>query len=200
MNIINKWKRLAEYLFRLFDPSDSHVEEEISTTGNKDFEEILILTRRIGLWKSNSVPKTSRSLNTFRHHAAQISASISIFYSVAHPSNFPFGMGGGGGGGGRFNEYWCMFGTRLNDFCPRDLVIIERGVKEWFIESFGCLKSLFLCDQRNIQDKTPFFLSLGGREGNCILIPASLKLGLGVTIVNGQIENSNTWDFLLQLL
>ena len=123
---MNKWKRLAECLFRLFDPSDSPVEEEISTTGNTDFEEILILTRRIGLWKSNSVPKTSRRLNTFRHHAARISASISTFYSVAHPSNFPFGIGG---------TVQCilvhMFGTRLNDFCPRDLVIIERGVKEY---------------------------------------------------------------------
>ena len=75
MNIMNKWKRLAECLFRLFDPSDSPMEEEISTTGPTEFEEILILTRQIGLWKSNSVLKTSMSLNTFRHHAAQISAS-----------------------------------------------------------------------------------------------------------------------------
>ena len=68
------------------------MEKEISTTGPTDFEEILVLTRQIGLcqWKSNSVPKTSRSLNTFRHHAARISASISIFYSVVHPSDFPF--------------------------------------------------------------------------------------------------------------
>ena len=121
MNIMNKWKRLAECLFRLSDPSDSPVEEEISTTGNTDFEEILILTHR----KSNSVPKTSRSLNTFGQHNTRISASISIFYSVAHPSNFPFGIGV------RFNAYWCMFGNRLNDFCPRDLVIIQRGVKEY---------------------------------------------------------------------
>ena len=91
---MNKWKRLDECLFRLFDPWDSPMEEEIRTTGPTDFEEILILLRRIGLWKSNSVPKTSRSLNTFRHHAARISASISIFDSVAHPLNFPFGMGG----------------------------------------------------------------------------------------------------------
>ena len=126
MNIMKKWKRLAECLFRLFDPSDSPVEEEISTTGNTDFEEILILTGRIGLWKSNSVLKTSRSLNTLRHHAARISTSIFIFYSVAHPSNFLFSMGG---------TVQCilvhMFGTRLNDFCPRDHVIIERGVKEY---------------------------------------------------------------------
>ena len=88
MNIMNKWKRLAECSFRLFDPSDSYMEEEISTTGPTDFEEILILTRQIG----NSVPKTLRSLNTFRHHAAQISASISIFCSVVHPSDFSFGM------------------------------------------------------------------------------------------------------------
>ena len=65
MNIMNKWKRLAEYLFGLFDPSDLPVEEEISTRGPTDFEEILILIRQIG----NSVPKTSRSLNTFRHNA-----------------------------------------------------------------------------------------------------------------------------------
>ena len=131
---MNKWKRLAECLFRLFDPSDSPVEEKISTTGNGDFEEILILTHRIGLWKSNSEPKTSRSLNTFRHHAAWISAFISIFYSIAHPLNFPFGIGGGGGGGGgvRFNACSMhMLGTRQNDFCPRDLVIIECGVKEY---------------------------------------------------------------------
>ena len=88
MNIMNKWKRLAECLFRLFDPSDSPMEEEISATGPTDFEEILILTRQI----DNSVPTTSRSLNTFRHDAARISASISTFYSVVHPSDFPFGM------------------------------------------------------------------------------------------------------------
>ena len=88
MNIMNKWKRLAECLFRSFDPSHSPMEEEISTTGPTDFEEILILTRQIG----NSVPKTSLSLNTFRHHTVRISASISIFYSVVHPSDFPFGM------------------------------------------------------------------------------------------------------------
>ena len=57
-------------------------------------EEILILTRRIGLWKSNSIPKTSRILNTFRHHTGRISASISIFHSIAYPSDFPFRMGG----------------------------------------------------------------------------------------------------------
>ena len=67
--------------------------------------------------------------NTFRHNPAGISASISIFYSVAHPSDFPFGMGG---------TVQCilmhMLGTRLNDFwhfCPKDLVIIERGVREY---------------------------------------------------------------------
>ena len=84
MNIMNKWKRLAECLFRLFDPSDSPMEEEISTTSPTDFEEILILTRQIG----NSVPKTSRSLNTFSHHAARISASISIFYPSCSPLGF----------------------------------------------------------------------------------------------------------------
>ena len=57
MNIMNEWKRLAECLFRLFDPSDSPMEEEISTIGPTDFEEIL--TSRICLWKSNSEPKTS---------------------------------------------------------------------------------------------------------------------------------------------
>ena len=81
MNIMNKWKLLAERLFRLFDPSDSPMEEEISTTGPTDFEEILIVTRQIG----NSVPKTSESLNTFRHYAPRISAFICIFYSVVHP-------------------------------------------------------------------------------------------------------------------
>ena len=70
---------IAECLFRLFDPSDSLMEEAISTTGPTDFEESLILTRRISLWKSNSVLKTSRSLNTVRQHASRIYASISIF-------------------------------------------------------------------------------------------------------------------------
>ena len=88
MNIMNKWKRLAECLFRLFDPSNLPMEEENSTTDPTDFEEILILARQIG----NSVPTTSRSLNTFRHHAARISSSIYIFYSVVHPSDFPFDM------------------------------------------------------------------------------------------------------------
>ena len=37
------------------------MEEEISATGPTDFEEVL--TSRICLWKSNSVPKTSRSLH-----------------------------------------------------------------------------------------------------------------------------------------
>ena len=55
------------------------MEEEISTTDPTDFEEMLILTRQISLWKSNSVPKTSRSLNTVRQHASRIYASISIF-------------------------------------------------------------------------------------------------------------------------
>ena len=48
-----------------------------------------------------------------------------------------------------------MFGTRVNDFCPRDLVIIEPG-NTTFIESFGCLqKSVAICDKRNIQEKYP---------------------------------------------
>ena len=39
MNIMNKWKLLTECLFRLFDPSDSPMEEEISATGrNFDFD------------------------------------------------------------------------------------------------------------------------------------------------------------------
>ena len=109
MKIMNKWKRLAECLFRLFDPSDSPMEEEINTTGPTDFEEMLILTRQIGLWKSNSVPKTSRSLNTFRHHGPRISASVSIFYSVVHsPLGFSLRYGG---------TVQCilmhMYGTRL---------------------------------------------------------------------------------------
>ena len=39
MNIMNKWKRLVKCLFNLFDPSDSPMEEEISTTGPTDSEE-----------------------------------------------------------------------------------------------------------------------------------------------------------------
>ena len=71
-----------------------------------------------------------------------------------------------------------MFGTRVNDICPRDLVIIEPG-NTTFIESFGCLqKSVVIYDKRNIQDKISSFWCLGGKEGNCILIPASLKLGV----------------------
>ena len=124
INIVNKWKRLAECLFGLFDPSDS-------PTGPTDFEEVLILALRIGLWKSNSVLTTSRSLNTFRHHAARISASISIFYSVAHPLGFSLRYGRGGGGSTVQCILMHMFGTRPNDFCPRDLVIIDRGVREY---------------------------------------------------------------------
>ena len=63
------------------------MEEEISTTGLTDTEEILILTGRIGLWKSNSIPKTSRILSKFRHHTTRIFASIRTFYSIAYPSH-----------------------------------------------------------------------------------------------------------------
>ena len=77
---------IAECLFRLFDPSNSHMEEEISTTGPTDVEESLILTSWISLWKSNSVPKTSRSLNTVRHHASWIYASTSIFRHTSQSS------------------------------------------------------------------------------------------------------------------
>ena len=85
------------------------MEEEVSTRGPMDFEEILIVTRQIGLWKSNSVPNTSRSLNTIRHHTTRISASISIFYSVVR-SLLRFSLRYGG-------TVQCilmhMFGTRL---------------------------------------------------------------------------------------
>ena len=56
------------------------MQEGISATGSMDFEEILILTPQIGLWKSNSVPKTSWTLNKFEHHTTWIFASISIFW------------------------------------------------------------------------------------------------------------------------
>ena len=91
MNIMNKWKRLAECLFRLFDPSDSPVEEEISTTGNTDSEEILILTRQIGVWnwKSNSVPKTSRSLNTLGTTPLGFLLPYPFFTQLLTPRIFP---------------------------------------------------------------------------------------------------------------
>ena len=68
------------------------VEEEISTTGPTDFEEILILTQLIGPWKTNSIPKTLPIFSKFRHHTTWNFDSISIFYSVAYPSHFPFCM------------------------------------------------------------------------------------------------------------
>ena len=68
------------------------METEISTAVPTDYEEILILTCRIGLWKSNSVPKTLWILNKFRHHTARIFISISNFYSIVYPSDFPFRM------------------------------------------------------------------------------------------------------------
>ena len=54
------------------------MEEETSTTGLMNFEEIFILTHRIDLWKSKSVREVSRILNKFRHHTARIFASIYI--------------------------------------------------------------------------------------------------------------------------
>ena len=74
------------------------MEERVSARGPTDSEETLILTHRIGMWKSNSIPKTSQILNKFRQDTTQIFASISIFCLVAHPSDFFFRMGGGGGG------------------------------------------------------------------------------------------------------
>ena len=68
--------------------------EEISTAVPKDFEEILILTHQIGLWKSHSIPNSSQILNNFRQYIARIFASISTFYSIAYPLDFPFHMGG----------------------------------------------------------------------------------------------------------
>ena len=76
------YEQVEQSLFRLFDPSDSHMGEEISTTCPTDFEESLILTRRISLWKSNSVPKTSRSLNTVRHHALSDLCLHIPFYAI----------------------------------------------------------------------------------------------------------------------
>ena len=46
-----------------------------------------------------------------------------------------------------------MFGTRGNDICQRDHLIIEPR-KTTFIENFGCLqKSMVIYDTRNIQDR-----------------------------------------------
>ena len=46
---------------------------------------------------------------------------------------------------------------------------------------------MFICDKRNAQDKTPSFCHLEESEGNRIL---------EARCDNGQIENSNAWDFL----
>ena len=50
--IVRKHSR-QNFLFE-FDPLDSPVEKEISTISTTDFEEILILTYQIGLWKRKS--------------------------------------------------------------------------------------------------------------------------------------------------
>ena len=82
-------KQSSDFLFD-FDPLDSPMGEGATTRGSTDFEATLILTRRIGLWKSNSTPKTLRILNKFRQHTTQIFASIFIFLT----SDFLFCMGG----------------------------------------------------------------------------------------------------------
>ena len=70
------------------------MEKEISTDPI-DFEESLILTHRIGLWNSNSIPKTSQILNKCRkHHTAWIFCFHIHFYSIVCLSDFPFHMGG----------------------------------------------------------------------------------------------------------
>ena len=55
------------------------IEERISARGPMDFEETLILTHRIGMWKSNSIPKTSQILNKFRQHTTQIFVPYPFF-------------------------------------------------------------------------------------------------------------------------
>ena len=70
------------------------MEEGGSTRGPTDFEETLILTLRIGLWKSKSLSKTSRIINKCSQHTTRIFTSISIFCLIVHPSNFLFRMGG----------------------------------------------------------------------------------------------------------
>ena len=42
-----------------------------------------------------------------------------------------------------------MSGTRVNDFCPRDLIIIESG-DTTFIESFRCLQKLIVIRDSSI--------------------------------------------------
>ena len=56
-----------DFLFD-FDPRDSPMEEGVSTRGPTNFEETFIFTCQIGLWKSNSIPKTSQILNKFRQN------------------------------------------------------------------------------------------------------------------------------------
>ena len=69
-----------------------------------------------------------------------------------------------------------MFGTRVNDFCPRDLEIIEPG-NTTFIKTFGAYKNrwLFVTKETSRMKPPPSDAWEGGKEGNCILISASLS-------------------------
>ena len=50
---------------------------------------------------------------------------------------------------------------------------------------------MLICDKKNIQDKISSFWRLGGKEGNCILIPASLIL----VVTMARLKTQDTWDF-----
>ena len=78
-----------------FDPLDSPMEEQISTTRPTDLEENLILTHRICIWKSKPLQEALQILNKLRHPTAEIFAFITMFYSVVYPSNVLFGVGHG---------------------------------------------------------------------------------------------------------
>ena len=82
-----------------------------------------------------------------------------------------------------------MFGTRVNDFCPRDLVIIEPG-NTTFIESLDAYKNrwLFVTKETPRTKPPPSDAWEGGKLHPCSCIPEA-------KCDNGQIENSRYLGF-----
>ena len=57
-----------------------------------------------------------------------------------------------------------MFGTRVNDFCPRYLVIIEQGIQR-LLEVLGAYKNRWLfVTKETSRTKSPTDAWEGGRE------------------------------------
>ena len=87
-----------------------------------------------------------------------------------------------------FSAYDDMFGTRRNDFCLRDLVIVEWGVREYKVYwRFWMLKNRcpFVTKEASRTKPPP---SDTWEGGNCILIPASPQLGVGVTMTRSKTQ------------